>query len=360
MIVLAYVPNYLPGYCSGDTTHLHTILSHLQTRWHEITVMLPKALESYEYEGIEVIGRRSSAFREADLVICQLDTTVETLKLAQNKPILWIMHNSFPYPSVTENKAVGVVYNAEWAIEATDYKENHSFVLPPAVDREFYDIFKGVVLPISDPMVILPFIREKCGAITLINCNENKGGKIFHELAKRMPEHNFLEVIGAYGEQYVGVEPGEKPWLNWENAPIINGLGVLPNLKVIEHQPDLRSIYAQTRILLMPSIYESWGRVATEAMCSGIPVICTNTPGLWENVGKDNGIFIEDRNDLNSWVMAIKKLDGKKEYDEASAHSKKRSYEHDGKEKLEKFGQFAEKFVATHKKKAEHGTSDRR
>lgn len=354
MRVLAYAPNYLPGYCSGDTTHLHTILSHLQTRGHEIIVMLPKALESYEYEGMKVIGRRSSAFREADLVICQLDTTVETLKLASNKPILHIMHNSFPYPSVTENKAVGVIYNAEWAIEATDYKENPSFVLPPVVDRDFYDVFKDVKLPISDATVILPFIREKCGAITLINCNENKGGKIIHELAKRLPEYDFLEVIGAYGEQFTGMEPGVTPWLKWENKAIISGIGVLQNLKVVEHQPDLRNIYVQTRILLMPSVYESWGRVATEAMCSGIPVICTNTPGLKENCG-EFGIFIEDRNDINSWIMAIKKLDGKKEYDQASAHSKKRSYEHDGKEKLEKFGQFAEKFVATHKKKQEHG-----
>ena len=30
----------------------------------------------------------------------------------------------------------------------------------------------------------------------------------------------------------------------------------------------------------MPSDYESWGRTATEAMCSGIPVICSEANGL--------------------------------------------------------------------------------
>lgn len=340
MKILSYAPNYLPSYASGDTTHLHTILKALQTRGHEITVMLPKAVESYEFEGIMVIGRRSGAFREADLVITQLDCTQETLKLAQNKPILWIMHNTFPYPSVTENKAVGVVYNANWAIEATDFKDNPSFVLPPVVDVDHYG---GAHLDATERKYI-----------TLINCNENKGGKIMHELAKTMPEYDFLEVIGAYGEQFVGCAPAEKPWLNWDNRAIISGLGTLPNLKVIPHQPDLRTIYSQTRILIMPSIYESWGRVATEAMCSGIPVICTKTPGLWENVG-EFGIFIEDRNDINQWIMAIKKLDGKREYDERSAHVKKRSREHNGKEKLEKFGEFAEKFVTDHKKKMEYG-----
>lgn len=343
MNIIAYAPNYLPGYCSGDTTHLHTILKALQTRGHEIAVMLPKELKSYEFDGIKVIGRCSGAFRESDLVICQLDTTRETLTLAKNKPILHIMHNSFPYPSVTGNKAVGVVYNANWAIEATDYKENPSFVLPPVVDRDLYDVPLETV--------------SSRNMITLINCNENKGGKIVHELAKRMPEYDFLEVIGAYGEQFVGCEKGVTPWLNWENKAVISGLGELPNLKVTAHMPDLRTIYAQTRILLMPSIYESWGRVATEAMCSGIPVICTKTPGLCENVG-ESGIFVDDRNDLNSWVMAIKRLDGKKEYDEASARAKKKSYEHNGKEKLEKFGEFAEKFVANHKKKRDYGTTD--
>lgn len=341
MKVLAYAPNYCPSYNSGDTTHLHTILKALQTRGHEITVMLPRAIEPYEYEGIKVIGRRSSAFREAGLIICQLDQTKEAIQLGQGKPILHVIHNEFPRPSVTDNPHVAVIYNGEYVRDITYFKENPYFVLPPVVDREFYD--HGAQTSTDRKY------------ITLINCNENKGGKIIHELAKRLPEYDFLEVIGAYGEQFVGVEPGQKPWLNWENKAIISGLGTLPNLKVVEHEPDLRSVYAQTRILLMPSIYESWGRVATEAMCSGIPVICTKTAGLWENVGKDNGIFIEDRNDINSWVMAIKKLDGKKEYDEASARAKKRSYEHNGKEKLEKFGEFAEKFVATHKKKQQHG-----
>jgi glycosyltransferase involved in cell wall biosynthesis len=97
----------------------------------------------------------------------------------------------------------------------------------------------------------------------------------------------------------------------------------------------MRGVYSKTDILIMPSKYESWGRTATEAMASGIPVISTDTPGLRENVG-ESGIFC-DRNNINEWVMAIRKLKGKKEYEEASAKAKKRALELRPDRKLEIF-----------------------
>ena len=86
----------------------------------------------------------------------------------------------------------------------------------------------------------------------------------------------------------------------------------------------------------MPSVYESWGRTATEAMCSGIPVISSGTPGLRENCG-EAGIYIEDRNDVEAWVREIKRLDDKKEYKKASDKAKLRSRELDPVNKLNEF-----------------------
>jgi glycosyltransferase involved in cell wall biosynthesis len=86
----------------------------------------------------------------------------------------------------------------------------------------------------------------------------------------------------------------------------------------------------------MPSKYESWGMTATEAMSYGIPVICTETPGLKENCG-DAGIFIKNRDDVKEWIDAIFKMEKAINYKAQSEKCKKRAGELGGEESLDKF-----------------------
>jgi len=151
---------------------------------------------------------------------------------------------------------------------------NPSIVVRPHVDVKRYKVKRG-------------------DNITLINLFERKGGKFFHELARMMPERKFLGVEGGYGKQ-------EKE--------------TLKNVSYMKNTPDAKKIYSQTRILLMPSMYESYGRTGIEAMSSGIPVIACETPGLRESLG-DVGIFCDKSKE---WVEAIKRLDDPKVYDALS------------------------------------------
>src|SRR5690606_19054142 len=99
----------------------------------------------------------------------------------------------------------------------------------------------------------------------------------------------FLGVTGIYGRQ--------------------QDLAGLANVEVIPHvpHPEMRGrVYARTRVLLVPSSYESWGRVASEAICSGIPVVAHPTPGLRECLG-DAGLFV-DRRDVDGWVRTLANL----------------------------------------------------
>lgn len=86
-------------------------------------------------------------------------------------------------------------------------------------------------------------------------------------------------------------------------------------------------VYGKTRVLLMPSIYESWGRVGVEAMASGIPVIANPTDGLSEALG-DAGVFV-DRDDLDGWENAIRRLQDGRSWNAASRRAKARSAELD-------------------------------
>jgi glycosyltransferase involved in cell wall biosynthesis len=311
----------------------HAIATYLHSKGHEVTVMLNKGIEPYEYEGVKVIPRNSGMINKADAVFCQLDTTKEAF-LKASGVVFWVMHNTFEFPTVKENTQINVVYNSEAAVWMMGWTNDY-VVLPPPVDIDFYNV-----------------PRENAEYITLINCNENKGGKVAWEIAKRLPEYKFLFVIGAYGTQFTASE--ESPLIiNIDNLAKKQGIGYLPNVVHMDNQSDIREVYKLTRILIMPSLYESWGKVATEAMCSGIPVIASPTFGLKENLGK-NGIFVE-RENIEGWVEAIKKLDGKKEYSEASIHSRKRAKELDPKEKLEQLEAFVVKKVSEHKRKREYG-----
>jgi hypothetical protein len=72
----------------------------------------------------------------------------------------------------------------------------------------------------------------------------------------------------------------------------------------------------------MPSHYESWGMVASEAMASGIPVICSDTPGLRENCG-DAAIYAERT--AGVYRYAIETLNDKEMYDSMVLRGKARS-----------------------------------
>src|SRR5690606_19301196 len=119
----------------------------------------------------------------------------------------------------------------------------------------------GMGLPRPPAVVVRPpvaaaeYATEPGDHVTIVNLFPNKGSALFWRLAERMPDVPFLAVRGGYGHQ---------------------DIRRVPNVEVVPHLPCHRmrdEVYARTKILLMPSEYESWGRVGVEAMCSGIPVI---------------------------------------------------------------------------------------
>jgi glycosyltransferase involved in cell wall biosynthesis len=140
--------------------------------------------------------------------------------------------------------------------------------------------------------------------ITLVNANVNKGVHQFIELAKRMPDRRFLGVIPYYGELWVPPAPSNIEWIKFDD--------------------DVRNILARTRILLLPSKYESFGRIAVEAMYNKIPVIYSkpdpnvSAPGTTEGVEEwivPAGIACE-RDRPEQWMSAITSLDDPTTYAE--------------------------------------------
>jgi len=93
-----------------------------------------------------------------------------------------------------------------------------------------------------------------------------KGISIFLALARAFPQIPFGTLLG-YGTTSADRE----------------ALAALPNVTVLKNSPNLDDIFRQTRILLMPSLWEEgFGMAAVEAMLRGIPVLASRLGGLIE------------------------------------------------------------------------------
>lgn len=87
-------------------------------------------------------------------------------------------------------------------------------------------------------------------------------------------------------------------------------VGALDNVTLVARSDDMAGIYAETRILLVPSQWdETWGRVATEAQFSGIPVLSSDSGGLPEAVG-EGGILLKRDDPPELWAAALRSLWG--------------------------------------------------
>jgi len=86
----------------------------------------------------------------------------------------------------------------------------------------------------------------------------------------------------------------------------------MDNVTFKENTPQIQKQYALTKVLLMPSRYESFGRTAIEAAASGIPTIAAPTEGLKESLGSA-GIYC-DPSDPKAWEEELTKLLTDKDY----------------------------------------------
>jgi glycosyltransferase involved in cell wall biosynthesis len=259
----------------------------------------------YTYEGISIYPyvdqadplRWLTPENKPDLIVTYLANTLRASILGgmHKVPVITLMHNELMKSRHDLKHGTQlVVYNTQWMQKSVEDWYRDYLGEPP----------RGIVVrpPIfPDQYRISPPTAAK-GCITLVNLYEEKGSEIFYALAERFPRLNFLGVCGAYGKQDVRIRPN---------------VAIIPHVAA-HHMAE--QVYRRTRVLLMPSSYESYGRAGVEAACSGIPTIAHPTEGLQEALG-DGGTFC-DRADLGAWVAALAGLTTAKGWAAASAKAR--------------------------------------
>jgi len=276
--VLASVIDYPPRARIGSFIALHGFLAALAEAGHHVTVLTAQRVRNYELDGVHVEhidGMYYQRIRKCDVGISHLgdDKSLHKVCLTEGKPSVRLIHGTHDarmHDLLKHGEPTLVVYNSHSMAAEVGYT-GHSIVCHPRLIPEDYRVERQFGVE---------------GNITLVNLCEPKGGKVFSDVARWLPERKFLGVKGGYGKQ-VDIHRS--------------------NVTVIPATAKMRDdVYAHTDILVMPSEHETWGMVAAEAMCSGIPVIAHPTPGLVECLG-EAGIFC-DRDDTQQWLAAIEAL----------------------------------------------------
>ncbi len=287
---LTWIIHMYPPYHNAGAEWMAHCLNRYLVKEHGYTiyVFIPsKSFLGYTYfdpttiyEGVNVFNINDTialetAVKHSTAICSHLDFSSSVRKYAKEKqkPYIHFLHNSFEAKKMQAWKEsphpTYLIANSEWI-------------------RRFYEEFGFPIKVLYPPVFWQDYAVKRSNPtfITIINLNKNKGGDLLPEIARRLPEQQFAGVKGGYDKQIIDKKAS--------------------NITYFPNTPHIQDVYEKTKILLVPSSYESWGRVAIEAMSSGIPVIANPTPGLREALG-NAGIFCH-RDDVLSWVREIKKL----------------------------------------------------
>ena len=131
------------------------------------------------------------------------------------------------------------------------------------------------------PLLVAPRSRD---FVSFVNPMPEKGVTLFLKLVQRArsdcPTMRFL-VVESRARIATALERMGLPQ------------STLKQVTLLPCQSDLREVYRQTRILLMPSFwFEAAGRLLIEATANGIPVIATNRGGIPETLA-GGGVLLD-------------------------------------------------------------------
>jgi glycosyltransferase involved in cell wall biosynthesis len=134
-------------------------------------------------------------------------------------------------------------------------------------------------------------------SITLVNPRDsNKGLDTFLQIAQRLSEQEFLIAGSLYDDS------------------LESTINEMSNVTYLGWCSDMASVYAKTKLLLVPSTYQEGGpRVIIEAFADGIPAIGSDIGGIPDYIG-DGGDVIEDYTNPEAWVTTIKQYTSDTQY----------------------------------------------
>lgn len=157
--------------------------------------------------------------------------------------------------------------------EDFESSESYDYFVSQFMKNVYLEIGGRRDIPILTPSMLRPLESKKqlTGEVLQINLHPNKGGQLFFAAVKQNPNQIFL---GVDSDSFSGEN------INYSNNQ--------PNLRVVPWL-SRKQMFESKKALLFPSrLHETFGRVAIEAIQSGIPVFALQNGNLPLLLGSNN------------------------------------------------------------------------
>ncbi|RVC44599.1 MAG: glycosyltransferase [Mesorhizobium sp.] len=313
---------YTPQFSGGVQSSTHHLVEQLRENGHEASVLAAlfgDGMFGFKARAkMKLLRQRAviDTFPGYPVVRAWFPWEAAGFAVDRLKPDVAVVQCHKSVPIGRELQALGVplvVYlrNVEFHELAGDLRELRSALyianseFTARTYKEKFGIDSTVIPPTINPgSYSTPTTRE---FVTMINPYNEKGFELAVRIAGECPEIPFLFV---------------ESWMLDDNhrAEIERTIAPLGNATLESRTSDMKTVYGRTKILLAPSKWEeAWGRVASEAHCSGIPVVGSRRGGLPEAIGA-GGVVLDYDAPLADWVATVRRLwSDKAEYDRLSA-----------------------------------------
>lgn len=170
-----------------------------------------------------------------------------------------------------------------------------TFYVPSDFMRRCIQKLSSIVIPhqvypisLKDRCMAYKYDPIKNVNVTLVNMNKLKGGEFFIDLSRKLPHIPFLGICNDTHNNQIAI-PSHS------------------NLRIITEYTNIKDVYDETRILLIPSLVdETFSRVTNEGLMNGIPIITTGKGFIKEQLGYA-GVILPQL-DVNRWADEIESL----------------------------------------------------
>lgn len=117
---------------------------------------------------------------------------------------------------------------------------------------------------------------------------------------KKLQDDGVMVDVTWYGNSY------DETFTN-ECKSFVNQFGINEIFRFMPSAENIASIYPQYDAFCLPSIYEGFSNVLCEAMCCGLPILCSNVADNPYIAHENENAFFFDPYDVTSIVNSIKK-----------------------------------------------------
>ena len=334
MTVVALSHGYPPLWNMGGEVSLHRSMVAIKGQ----RVVLTNTEAQYYIDGIQV-----TQINTPDVLNIRANPGPIATQLKDLNARVVIGQNELSVPGVVAANSIGAV-----SIVNVHTPPKYGKLIRQAVVSADYAVYNTTTsakqwgepeaLVLHPPISDLPSNTSTKGdAYTCLSSLRNKGVEVVLSLAEMHPDKRFI-IVRSPAEPTHGIPDLE------------DRAARLPNVE-LHPRVDPKDVYKylkQTRVLLVPSMYETYGMSAIEAAGYGIPTVHVDTPHVREGIG-DAAVLVPAL-DVERTANGIQLIE--KNYDKYSLGARARA-EFISKRQREELEKFSE-FISTVKKPPEN------